>query len=93
MSGHGTRRDKVIKRKSVEGTESAPQTFNGLIDCFGQRVGHVWIIVSSSGVLDILPPLEHLEALCVSIVNILGIGNELGRSRNVGSRHFKWRTG
>ena len=47
----------------------------------------------SLGVLDVVPCLELLEALCASIVDVLGIGNKLGRRRSVGSRHFEWRMG
>ena len=47
-----------------------------------------------STTVDIVAALEPLEALRPSIVDILGIGDELRRrSRSVGSRHFEWRTG
>ena len=51
------------------------------------------IVARDMGVLDVVAALEPLEALCPSIVDILRIGNELRRRRNVGSRHFEWRTG
>ena len=44
-------------------------------------------------VLDVVMALEPLEAFRPSIVDILGIGDELRRRRSVGSRHFKWRMG
>ena len=89
MSGHRTRRDEVIQGETIEGLESAPQTLNGLIDHLGQQIGPVWIITSGSSVLDIVLCLELLEAFHPSIVNILGVGNELRRRRrSVGSRHF-----
>ena len=45
--------------------------------------------MGNTGVLDIVMAFEPLEALCLSIVNILGIGDELRRGRrSVGSRHF-----
>ena len=44
-------------------------------------------------ILNVEPCPELLEAFCPSIVNILGIGDELRRRRSVGSRHFEWRTG
>ena len=93
MSSHGSRGDEVIKRKGIKGMECTPRTLYGLVDCFGQRIGHIRIIVSGPGVLDVVLRLELLEALHVSIVDILGVGNELGRRRSVGSRHFVWRTG
>ena len=49
--------------------------------------------MSASSVLDVVAALEPLEALSVSVVDILGVGDELRRRRSVGSRHFEWRTG
>ena len=93
-SGHGTQRDKVVQRESVKRTESAPWTLNGLIDRLSRRIGHVRIIVSGPGILDVILRLELLEALHASVVNILGVRYELRRRRTtVGSRHFKWRMG
>ena len=52
------------------------------------------IVSSNPSILDVVPRLELLEALSVGVVDILGIGDELGRrGRSVGSRHFEWRTG
>ena len=53
----------------------------------------VRIITGGPSILDVESTLELLEALHLSIVNVLGIGDELRRRRSVGSRHFKWRTG
>ena len=45
-------------------------------------------------VLDIVPCLEPFGTFGTSVVNILGVGDELRRrGRNIGGRHFKWRTG
>ena len=94
MSCHRARRNEVVQEKRVEGTECTPQTLNGLIDCLSQQISHIGIIASSPGVLDVVSCLELLEALGVSIVDVLSIGNELGRrGRSVGSRHFEWRMG
>ena len=50
--------------------------------------------MSGLSVLDVVAALELLEALRASIVDVLGIGDELRRRRrSVGSRHFEWRTG
>ena len=50
--------------------------------------------MGTSGILDVEAALELLEALSASVVDVLGIGNKLGRRRrSVGSRHFKWRMG
>ena len=50
--------------------------------------------MSGSRVLDIVLRLELLEPLSTGIVNVLSIGDELGRRRgSVGGRHFEWRTG
>ena len=50
--------------------------------------------MSGVGILDVVSPLENLEALGASIVDVLSIGDELGRRRrSIGSRHFEWRTG
>ena len=47
------------------------------------------IVASDTGVLDVVPHLETLETLSASIVDVLGIGNELrGRRRSIGGRHF-----
>ena len=44
--------------------------------------------MGSPGVLDIEPCLELLETLGMGIVDILGIGDKLGRRRSIGGRHF-----
>ena len=44
--------------------------------------------MSNLSVLDIEPHLELLESLHMSVVEVLGIKNELGRRRSVGGRHF-----
>ena len=50
--------------------------------------------MGSLSVLDIVPHLELLEALRASIVDVLGVGDELGRGRrSIGGRHFEWRMG
>ena len=69
------------------------RTLHSLIDHFGRRIGHVGIVASGVGILDIVPTLEDLEALRTSVVNVLGVRDKLRRRRSVGSRHFKWRTG
>ena len=93
-SSHRPRRDKIIKGKTIKGPESTPRTLHSLIDHLGRRIGPVWIITSSPSILDVVPTLEVLEAFRPSIVNILGIDDELRRRRrSVGSRHFEWRTG
>ena len=93
-SGYRTSRDKVIQGETVKRTEHTPRTLHSLVNHFGRRVDPVWIVVGGPGILDVVPHLELLEALCMSIVNILGIGDELRRiRRSIGSRHFKRRTG
>ena len=93
-SGHRPRGNEVIQRQAIEGTERTPRTLDSLIDCLGRRISPPRIVAGNSSVLDVEAPLESLEALSASIVDILGIGNELGRRRrSVGSRHFEWRTG
>ena len=88
-SSHRTRRNKVVQRERVKRTESAPQTFNSLVDRLGQRIGCIGIVMGSPSVLDIVSCLELLETLHTGIVNVLGIGNKLRRrGRSVGSRHF-----
>ena len=52
------------------------------------------VVASGSRVLDVVPCLELLETLSTGIVDVLSIGDELGRRRrSVGSRHVEWRTG
>ena len=93
-SRHGARRNKVVQRQRIKGTKSTTWTLHSLVDGFGRRVYTVGIIASGSHVLDVVPPLELFEALSASVVDVLGIRDELGRrGRSVGSRHFKWRTG
>ena len=92
MSGHRPRGDEVIQRQAIEGTEHTPQTLDSLVDCLGRRIGPVWIVTSRPSVLDVVTILETLETFRPSIVNVLGVGDEL-RRRSVGSRHFVWRTG
>ena len=92
MSRHGTSGNEVVERKTIKGTERTPWTLNGLIDHLGRQIGPIQIITCSSGILDIVPRLELLEAFCPSIVNILGVGDKL-RRRSIGCRHFEWRTG
>ena len=70
--------------------ERTPWTFDGLIDGFCQRIDPVGIVMSGTSVLDVVPHLETLETLSASIVDVLGIGNELrGRRRSIGGRHFE----
>ena len=87
-SGHGTRGDKIIEGKTVEGLKCTPQTLHGLIDCLSLWVGPVQIITGSLGILDVVTCLEMLEALHLGVVNILGVGNKLRRRRSIGSRYF-----
>ena len=94
MSSHRTRRDKGVEGKTVEGLESTSWTLDSLVNHLSRRIGPIRIIASGSGVLDIVSGLELLEALRLSIVDILGVGNKLRRRRrSVGSGHFEWRTG
>ena len=76
-SSHGTRRNEVVQRQRVKGTEHTPWTLNSLIDRLGQRISHVGIVVGGPSILDVVLCLELLEALHASIVDILSIGNEL----------------
>ena len=93
-SGDGTRGDEVVQRKRIEGPESATRTFDSLVDGFGRRVDAVGIVASSPHVLDVVPRLEPLEAFGMSVIDILSVGNKLGRRRrSIGSRHFEWRMG
>ena len=93
-SSYSPGRNEVVQRQRVEGSESTSRTLHGLIDRFGRRIHTIRVISSGPRVLDVVPRLEMLEALCTSIVDVLGIGDELGRRRrSVGSRHFEWRTG
>ena len=75
---HSARRNEVVQRQRVEGLESATRTLDSLVDGFGQRIHAMWIVVSGSHILDVEPRLELLETLSAGIVNILGIGDELG---------------
>ena len=94
MSSHRPRRDEVVQRQTVEGTERTPRTLDSLVHRLGRRIGPIWIIAGRAGILDIVAALELLEALCPGVVDILGVGDELRRRRrSVGSRHFEWRTG
>ena len=95
MSSHGPGGDEVVQRQRIEGPESTPWTLYGLVNRFGRRINAVRIVASSPRVLDIVSRFELLKALHASIVNVLGVGDELGRRRrrSVGSRHFEWRTG
>ena len=86
-SGHGTRSDEVVKGETVEGSEHTPRTLNSLLNCLGQQIGPIWIITGGLSVLDVVVTLESLEALHPSIVDILGVGDEL-RRRSVRGRHF-----
>ena len=88
MSGHGTSRNKVVQRERIEGSESTPRTLDGLIDCFCRRIDPVGIVASSSSILDIVLCLELFKALGVSIVDVLGVGDELRRRRTISGRHF-----
>ena len=80
-SRNGARRDEVIQRQQVEGPESATRTLDSLVDNFGGGIKAVGIVASGPRVLDVVPHLELLEALGASIVDVLGVGNELGRRR------------
>ena len=93
-SGHRPRGDEVVQGQTIEGTERIPWTLDSLENRFGRRIDPPGIVTGNSSVLDVVATLESLEALCLSIVDVLGVRNELRRRRrSVGSRHFKWRTG
>ena len=92
-SRDGPSRDKVVQGESIQRPESTSWTLYGLIHYFSQRICCIRIVTSGVGVPDVVPSFETFEAISVSIVHILGIGNELGRGRSVGSRNLKWRTG
>ena len=92
-SGHGTGRNEVVQRQTIKGTKCTPQTLNSLVYRLSRRISPVQIISSSPSVLDVEATLELLKAFRLSVVDILGVGNELRRRRSVGSRHFVWRTG
>ena len=65
-----------------------------MINDFRRRVDPIGIITGGPSVLDVVSRLELLEPFGASIVDILGIGDELERRRrSVGGRHFEWRTG
>ena len=91
-SGYQLRRDEVVQRQTIERSEHTPRTLDGLVNNFGQRIDGVRIVTSGPRVLDIVSRLELFEAFSASVVNVLSIGDELGR-RSIGSRHFDWRTG
>ena len=93
-SSHRPRGNEVVQGQTIEGMERTPRTLNGQINRLGQWISPMRIVVGNSSVLDVVAALELLEALCPSIVDILGIGDELRRRRrSVGSRHFEWRMG
>ena len=93
-SGDGPRLNKVLKGQTIKGPLRAPWTLHSLVDIFGPQIGPSWIITGSMGVLVVVRGLKPLEALCPSIVDVLGKGDESGRRRgSVGGRHFEWRTG
>ena len=94
MSGNGTSKNEVVQRQRVQGSLHHPRTLGSLIDNFGRRVDPVGIVAGGPGVLDVVPRLELLETLGAGIVNVLSIGDELGRRRrSVGGRYFEWRMG
>ena len=67
---------------------------DSLVNGFCRRIDAVGIVSCRAGILDVVLCLELLETLSAGIINILGVGNELGRrGRSVGSRHFEWRMG
>ena len=88
------RGNEIVQGQRVEGSESAARTLDGLVDDFGGRIYPIRIVTGGLSILDIVLRLELLETLGVGVVDVLGVGNELGRRRkSVGSRHFEWRTG
>ena len=93
MSGHRTRGDEVVQQQRIERTECTPWTLDSPVYGLSQRIRRIGIIAGGSDVLDVEPHLELFETLRTSIVNILGVGDELRRRKSVGSRHFEWRTG
>ena len=94
MSSHRPRGNEVIQRQAIEGTEYTPRTLDSLENHLGRRISPPWIVVGNTSVLDVVTALEPLEALCPSIVDVLGIGDELRRrKRSIGGRHFVWRMG
>ena len=94
MSGNGTGEDEVVQGQGFKGSFRHPRTFGGLVDNLRRRIDPIGIIVSGTGVLDVVPRLELLEPFGASIVDILSVGDEMGRRRRSNwGRHFEWRTG
>ena len=74
--------------------ERTPWTLHRLIGRFGRGIDGVGIVTCGTGVLDVVLRLELLEPFGASIVNLLSVGDELGRrGGSIGGRHFVWRTG
>ena len=92
-SGHRPRGNEVVQGQTIEGTEHTPWTLDSLVDHFSRRIGPVQIITGGPNILDIVPCLELFETFRPSIVDVLGVRDELRRRRSVGSGHFEWRTG
>ena len=65
-----------------------------MVNNLRRRIDPIGIVASNMSVLDVEPRLELLEPFGTGVVDILSIGDELGRRRrSVGSRRFEWRTG
>ena len=93
MSGHRSRGNEVVQRQTIEETERTPRTLNSLVNRLGRRIGPSRIVMSTTGVLDVVVAFEPLKALRPGIVDVLSVADELRRRRSIGSRHFMWRTG
>ena len=78
-SGHRPRGNEVVQGQTIEGTECTPQTLNSLVYRLSRRIGPAWIVAGTTSVLDVVVAPEPLKTLSTGIVDVLGVGDELGR--------------
>ena len=88
-SSYRPSRDEVVQRQRIKGSKSATRALYRLVGNLRRRINGVGIVASGPRVLDVVLRLELLEALGAGVVDVLSIGDELGRRRrSVGGRHF-----
>ena len=93
MSDNQSQSDEVLKGQGFKGPLQTTRTLDGVVDVFSCWVGPSWIVVSSTGILLVEDDPVLFKALCLGVIDILGVGDESRRRRSIGIRNIEWRMG
>ena len=93
MSSNGTCDHKVLEGQALELPLRTPQVLDMIVDDLGHGIWCIGIVMSHMVFVLVIDLLEVLKPFCFGMVGIGSKGDESGRRRSVGIRHFMWRMG